>query len=224
MARIGILGGSFNPVHTGHIRMAIEVRERFRLDRVEIVPASVPPHKSGAGMLSFDERVRLLQLAFEGVEGVTINTLESDRPGPSYTIETLQEYAEKYEGDELFFILGTDNLVQLSTWKDGLEIMNHTNLIVVRRDFEDRADIAEFVEKNWPEAKKMGESESPAWRFRNGKELLYARIPLMDVSATNVRARWQRRTSLLMLVPPVVEAEIDNQNDEYVEAWGRRLG
>ncbi|XPV75410.1 MAG: nicotinate (nicotinamide) nucleotide adenylyltransferase [Desulfovibrio sp.] len=222
MARIGILGGSFNPVHTGHVRMAIEVMERFRLDRVEIVPASIPPHKSGAGILPFEERVRLLELAFEGVEGVVINTLESKRPGPSYTIETLAEYKEKYEGDDLFFIMGTDNLVQLSTWKDGLDIYKQANMIVVRRDFEDRSGITEFVEKYWPEAKKMGEQESPAWRFHNGSELLYARVPLMDVSSTNVRARWQRRTSLALLVPPVVEKEIDNEDELYVNAWGRR--
>ncbi len=104
--KIGILGGSFNPVHNGHVRMAIEVLERLSLDRVELVPAKQPPHKQEGDILPFDLRLELVNQAIDGVPGLGSNPLEGEREGPSYTCDTLNCYRTEQPDSDFFFIVG----------------------------------------------------------------------------------------------------------------------
>ncbi len=104
--RIGILGGSFNPVHTGHVRMAIETLERLSLDRVELVPAKKPPHKDEADILPFELRLELVNRAVQGIPGLGSNPLEGERRGPSFTCDTLTCYRTEQPETEIYFIVG----------------------------------------------------------------------------------------------------------------------
>ena len=162
--KIGILGGSFNPVHIGHLRVAIEVLEQLSLGRVELVPAKHPPHKEGSDILPFDLRLELVSRAIEGAPGLGSNPLEGERPGPSFTCDTLNCYKIEQPESELFFLLGASTFLELDNWRRGLEIPEMASLVVVNR-WEAAAKVTDFIADRWPKAEQDGEG---TWFFPSG--------------------------------------------------------
>lgn len=146
---IAILGGSFNPVHIGHLRLAIEVYENLKMARVDLVPAFFPPHKQNQDMLPFDLRVDMLKAAVDGIPGLAVNALEGERPGPSYTWDTLGLYAERNPGVPLYFILSLQDLATLPFWHNGREIVNRAFLLVAPRSGEGEAEFRAVVSDIW---------------------------------------------------------------------------
>src|SRR5512142_198557 len=134
MKRLGILGGTFNPVHVGHMRLALEMAEALSLDRVEFIPAARPPHKPDEGMLPFDLRAQLLSLSIDGASGLAVNLMEAERPGPSYTWDTLVELSRQRPDTDLYFIMGASDLLNLHLWRRGPELGQLANLAVSNRD------------------------------------------------------------------------------------------
>lgn len=221
MTRIGILGGSFNPIHAGHMRMAVEAREAVGLERVLLMPAGEPPHKSPEGMLPFAHRLRLVELAVRGVAGLSASGLEGSRPGPSYTVDTLTALREKMPGDELTFIMGSESFLALPSWRRGPELPHLASLAVVLRQGADAEGIIAFAEANWPGMERMGPLRL---RFATGGTLLHlVPMPVFEVSATDIRRRWCERRSLAMLVPQAAEEIIERGGNAYEQAWGRRV-
>ncbi|MGE4291833.1 MAG: nicotinate-nicotinamide nucleotide adenylyltransferase [Desulfovibrio sp.] len=223
---VGILGGSFNPVHTGHVRMAIEVLERLGLERVDLVPASVPPHKPADGMLAFDLRLGLCELAVEGIHGLHASAIEGERQGPSFTCDTLTCYATP--PDELHFILGVGTFLEIPTWRRGLEIPELSSLVCVNRgggsESHDFESVAALVKQRWPKAEQTAAGPEPSWRFASGARLVCLEIPRLDIKARDVRERWRQGRDLALLVPPAVQRALLADWPEYVEAWGVRRG
>jgi nicotinate-nucleotide adenylyltransferase len=219
VSRIGILGGSFNPIHAGHMRMAVEVREALGLERVLLMPASAPPHKSGEGMLPFAHRLRLVELAVRGVSGLSASGLEGMRPGPSYTVDTLTALREKTPEDEITFILGSEAFLALPTWMRGLEIPHLASLAVALRPGTDAEKLVAFAEATWPGMQRAGEGHL---RFATGHSLHIVPVPVFDVSSTGIRERWRQRRSLSMLVPPAAEEIMERGGTAYEQSWGRR--
>ena len=119
-----ILGGSFNPPHVGHLRLAIEAAEALSslTDGVDLIPCAVPPHKAMTGMLPFDLRARMLEASIADLPFLRCNRLEGQRQGPSYTWDTLLAYREAAPDTELYFILGSPDFALLPTWHRGLEL------------------------------------------------------------------------------------------------------
>lgn len=221
MARIGILGGSFNPVHAGHMRMAVEAREAVGLDRVLLMPAGEPPHKPAEAMLPFAHRLRLVELAVRGVSGLSASGVEGTRPGPSYTVETLSTLREKMPGDELTFILGSESFLALPSWNRGLELPHLASLAVVLRPGADEQSILAFAEANWPGMERVAPARL---RFATGSSLLHlVPMPVLDISSTDIRRRWRERKSLAMLVPQAAEEIIERGGTAYEQAWGKRV-
>jgi len=216
--KIGILGGSFNPVHIGHLRMALEVRERLALDRVELVPAKRPPHKDGADILPFETRLDLVNRAIEGVPGLGSNPLEGERPGPSFTCDTLHCYRTEQPESEIWFMLGASTFLELDHWRRGLEIPALASLAVVNR-WEASARVAEFIASRWPEAEADGQG---SWFFPDGHSLRLLDIPRLDIKGGHIRRRWREGRSLRFLVPPVVEAYLEEHAAELEAYWGKR--
>src|SRR5262245_22067300 len=116
--RIGIFGGTFDPVHLGHLILAENCREQGRLDQVWFIPAPAPPHKLDRSITSFERRVEMLQLALAGNPAFQINEVEKDRSGPSYTVDTLAELQHRHPGDEFFLLIGSDTLADLPAWRE----------------------------------------------------------------------------------------------------------
>ncbi len=216
--KIGILGGSFNPIHNGHVRMAIEVLEKLGLDRVELVPAKQPPHKDGANILPFELRLELVERAIEGIPGLGSNPLEGERPGPSFTCDTLNCYRTEQPESEFFFILGASTFLELPNWRRGLEIPDLASLVVVNR-WEAADEVAGFISEHWPDVKGDGEG---GWVFPEGHTIQLVDIPRLDIKGGHIRRRWIERRNLNMLVPPGVIEVLEAQADLIEASWGKR--
>ncbi len=131
---IGILGGTFNPVHVGHLILAEEIREKLALDKVIFVPTFIPPHKKeNKDIAKATDRLTMVKLAIKGNQYFSVSDVEIKRKGQSYTIDTLRVFKKKYPKDNLFFITGSDLLNYLSEWKDVDQIMKIVKFVVATR-------------------------------------------------------------------------------------------
>lgn len=131
--KIGILGGTFNPVHIGHLILAEEVREKLGLDRIIFVPTALPPHKDNLNIAPAKDRLKMLKLAVASNKFFTVSDAEIKRQGRSYTIDTLKEFQTKYRQDELYFIIGSDLLKYLNEWKDLAQILSMVKFVAATR-------------------------------------------------------------------------------------------
>ena len=135
LRRIGLFGGTFNPIHNGHLRVAGDVLRHFELDRIYFIPSAMPPHKKGQGSLAgAEDRLTMVRLALENHPRLAPCDIEIKRPGFSYSIDTVGYFKSKVaEQGRLFFILGMDAFLEIDTWKAFAELFEHTDLIVMSR-------------------------------------------------------------------------------------------
>lgn len=218
---IGIFGGTFNPVHIGHLRAAIEVAEALSLAGVEFVPAARPPHKSGEPMLDFGLRLTLCRLAVAAVDGFRVNAMEADRPGPSYTCDTLAELRDARPGEEFCFILGMGDLLGLSTWKNGLGLGRMASLAVHAREGLGLEVFTVFLKGN---AAAMGAepTDDPAvWALPEDRRISFVPVARLDVSASDIRERWRQKKRIDGLVSEAVLRELKQREDALEAAWAR---
>ncbi|WP_291320357.1 nicotinate (nicotinamide) nucleotide adenylyltransferase [Desulfonatronospira sp.] len=211
---IGLLGGSFNPVHIGHLRLCLEVLEQAGLDRVDLVPAYMPPHKDQAGILPFDLRLRMLQESIDGISGLEVNPLEQDRPGPSYTLDTLKAYVQEYPGYELNFILGDMDLFTLPQWHRGEEIARLSNLLVIGRQ-GGHSQVGDFVSRFW----KVEQESEKCWELETGRRISFYSVPRLEISSSMIRSRWLAGKSIDWLVPAEAESILANCSHEVSSIW-----
>ncbi|HZP26296.1 MAG TPA: nicotinate-nucleotide adenylyltransferase [Dehalococcoidia bacterium] len=188
--RIGVLGGTFDPVHLGHLVLAETAREQLALDLVLFSPAGQPWRKAHRVITPAEQRLGMLRLALEG-SGFAISELEVDRDGPSYTADTLEELARQHAGAELFFVLGYDALLDLPNWSRPERILKLASLAVAARRPED-VDVA-----------SLG-STLPG----RGERGVMLEMPYLEISSSDLRQRAREGRSLRFLVPPAVEAYI----------------
>lgn len=131
--RIGIMGGTFDPIHYGHLAAAEGARHLARLDQVLLVPAVDPPHKQGAVATPAAHRLAMVELAIAGHPALAISQVEFERPGPHYTVDTLAALEQRHPGAELHFIMGLDSLLQIETWHDYPELLRRWPVLAVTR-------------------------------------------------------------------------------------------
>jgi len=131
--RIGVFGGTFDPVHYGHLIMAEQCREQGRLDQVWFVPAPRPPHKAELPLTKFEQRVEMLALAIAGNPAFRIDEIEKERSGPSFTVDTLAELHKRHPGNEFVLLIGSDTLKDLPLWHDPAGVLRRSSLLVLRR-------------------------------------------------------------------------------------------
>jgi nicotinate-nucleotide adenylyltransferase len=132
-SKIGILGGTFNPVHFGHLILGEQVRMQLGLDRVIYIPAYLPPHKSEQKILGAQHRLKMMELAVSGNRAFIVSDIEIRRRGKSYTVDTLRAIASKYSGAELFFICGSDLVKEIPKWKNVDEIYRLAKFVLAKR-------------------------------------------------------------------------------------------
>jgi len=132
--RIGLFGGTFNPVHFGHLRSAVEVKEGFALDEVFLIPAAAPPHKLSGEVAAAADRLHMIGLALEDSPGLKLSDVELKRSGPSYTIDTVQHFKQTLPADSrIFLIMGLDAFLEIDTWKAYRELLQQVPFIVINR-------------------------------------------------------------------------------------------
>lgn len=221
LGSVALFGGSFNPVHNGHLRLAVEMWETLRPDRLDFIPTANPPHKPHASMLPFALRVELLRAACTAWPDFHINTLEAERPEPSYTAVTLARYRELHPGAELYFMMGSEDFAGLHTWKDWQRLPELANLLIVPRQGIEEADFSAAVRRFWPRAHKCAALPAAARScFRvadaaGAGRLLYLPLPRLDINASMLRERWLAGRRLDFWTPQAV-LEALNANPELV--------
>ncbi len=147
--KIGIFGGSFDPVHNEHIKLSKNVIDEFSLDKLIICPAFIPPHKIGQNLTSFDDRFNMLKLAFKDCDKVEISDFEKVSEGTSYTYLTINHFKNLYQDSEIYFLVGTDMLLDFPSWKNPDEILRSATLIVTSRAGEDQKKAIENYYANF---------------------------------------------------------------------------
>ena len=199
--RLGILGGTFDPPHVGHLILAEEARRALELEQVLFVPAGAPWRKAGRELSPREDRLAMVQLAVGDSPHFAVSILEIEREGPSYTAETLAALHQQLPDDsEIFFIVGQDSLADLPNWRQPQRIISLARLAVaVRTDWE--AAKADALEKEVP-----GISQRLVWLD----------MPRIDISSTAVRDRVRQGLSIRSWVPPAVE--------EYIRQHGLYVG
>ncbi len=193
--RIGVFGGTFDPVHVGHLIIAEQCREHAQLDQVWFVPAARPPHKSGQELSPFDRRSDMLQLAIAGQPAFRVEEIEKDRPGPSYTADTLAELRRMHPGIELYLILGSDCLPDLPGWHDPPRIVSQANLLVTERPGFPM----------WSAEKLRAAIHLPDEAPLN---LQIVPMPLIEIASRDLRRRVAEGRSIRYMAPNAVAAYI----------------
>lgn len=200
--KIGVLGGTFDPVHLGHIGMADEARKALDLVEVIFVPAGQPVGKSARRVTPAGQRIEMLRLAIIGRPYLKISYMEIERPGPSYTVDTLDAIGKRYGGKaEIYFILGWDSLAQLPAWHEPERIAGLCTLVAVPRPGYPRPDLKALGKKIPGIAKKV----------------IFLKNPQLDISSTTIREKTARREAIEGLVPGLVAEYIKKHRLYIVE-------
>ncbi|HEV2923639.1 MAG TPA: nicotinate-nucleotide adenylyltransferase [Solirubrobacteraceae bacterium] len=197
---VGILGGTFNPPHLGHLALARSAREELALERVLLMPAHIPPHKSAERDPGARHRLNMCRLAADGEPGVSACSLEIDRPGPSYTVDTLSAIHTSRPDAELTFIVGADVARTLPAWREPAKVLELARVAVgARRGASDR-EVLETVASlsRSPESSGVPRSDP------GGAEVRFLRMPIVEVSSSIVRERVARGENVEQLVGPAV--------------------
>ena len=194
MMRLGILGGSFDPVHYGHLLLAETCREQCRLDQVIFMPAAVPPHKTHA-MTPPAARVEMLELALGGHPAMRASTLEVDRGGVSFTVETLTVLQRDYPDARLFFLMGADSLADLPSWREPQQICQLAIPLVVRRAGAPEPDFGNLTGLVDPD--RLDEIRQ-----------CQVEMPVIELSSTEIRRRIASEMSIRYRTPRAVEMYI----------------
>jgi nicotinate-nucleotide adenylyltransferase len=202
-ARIGILGGTLDPIHRGHLDTALAARQALSLDHVIILPSRVPPHRHHQPLASRYHRFAMAALAVNGIEGLTASDLELCAPGTSYTADTLSRYraASGLQASQIFFITGADAFAEIETWHRYPEVLTLAQFVVVSRPGFPVASLAARLPGLAPRMLPVGGvTDDLAIHLLDAKT--------SDVSSTEIRRRLQAGEPLAGLVPAAVDTHI----------------
>ena len=214
MNKIGLFGGTFNPIHLGHLRSAEEIRESFELGQVIFIPASSPPHKDKDDILPASQRAQMVRLAIADNPRFAFSEVELRRPGKSYSVETITHFRRQFGPDtELYFILGLDAFLEINTWKEYAALFALCHFIVMTRPgFEKK-----FTPEHLPiEMAKYFcyDSQRGGYAHHSGFFVFPKEITALDIYSTQIRQNIREHHSVKYLLPEPVETFI-YQNELY---------
>lgn len=191
--RLGLFGGTFDPIHLGHLILAEQCREALDLEKIQFVVAGEPPHKRGVERTATAHRLEMVHLAIAGNPAFEVSDIEAKRPGPSYSVETLAEIKKQRPDDELFFLIGADSLVDLPTWREPEGIARLASIVVVNRPGVDAPGLAGFLPDLGPDA----------------LPLQTVTIPPIGIASRELREHMAAGRSVRYQIPRAVEAYIE---------------
>jgi nicotinate-nucleotide adenylyltransferase len=207
-ARVGILGGTLDPIHFGHLDAALAAREALGLERVVIIPSRMPPHRAHQPLASSFHRFAMAALAVNGVEGLSVSDIELTTPGPSYTAETLGRIADAMalRAPQIFFITGADAFAEIETWSRFPEVLDLANFVAVSRP---GAPVA-ALRQRLPVLKDRMRLPLRRWDTPGNAatSIFLVDAPTTDASSTEIRRRLRDAIPLDGLVPTAVEHHI----------------
>jgi nicotinate-nucleotide adenylyltransferase len=183
--KVGILGGTFDPPHYGHLLIANEVLSTLHLDEIWFMPNQEPPHKKKSKSIKNEDRLQMLELAISGNDSFRVETIELDRQGPSYTVDTMKMINAQYSDHQFFFIIGADMIEYLPKWHKIEELINLVQFVGVER---------------------------PEYNSRTEYPVLYVDVPAIDVSSSMIRDRVKSRQTVRYLLPDSVIQYIEEKH------------
>lgn len=204
MALIGIYGGTFNPIHFGHLRPILEVQQALSLDKVHFIPCFKAVHKDQPNV-SAEQRLQMIKLALGHHPSFIANDIEIEMGGPSYTIDTLRCFKQQMPNDDLVLIMGTDSFAKFDTWKDWQEILTIVNIAVTHRPGET------LVEQESFSAKLFKQNQVQQFTQSSGQTTCIE-VTQLDISSTNIRQHLAQGLSIEYLVPDEVS--------DYIQQYG----
>ncbi len=184
--RVGILGGTFNPIHNAHLLIAEAALEQCRLDEVLFLPASIPPHKDIAENVSFDQRLAMTGLAVADNPAFRASDFEAKRPGASFSVETLRQLNAQNPENEYFFIIGLDSFRDITTWKDYRQLFGLANIVVASRPGPGNEDPGSLLPVAIADDFCYDE-KSLKLRHKSGHEVIFIEHTNLDISSTEIR-------------------------------------
>lgn len=210
--RVGILGGTFDPVHNAHLAIAEAVRQAISLSGLLFVPAFLPPHKPTYTISAFAHRAAMLALAVANRPGFLVSCLEAERLGPSFSIDTLKALRVWLGPEvELFFIIGMDAFAEIHTWKAYRELLNYTSFVVIGRPDHCQQSCGQTVAADFPGYAFV--EAAGCWQGEQGQGAIHPlAVPPMEVSSTRIREAVRQGGSISDLVPAAVA--------DYIETHG----
>jgi nicotinate-nucleotide adenylyltransferase len=210
--KLGILGGTFDPIHLGHLRSAEEIGQHLALEKVYLIPSSLPPHKTKAPVTPFHHRLTMTRLGTDCSRLLETMDLEGNRPGFSYSIETLRELHEVLgPAPELFFILGMDAFLEINTWRDYKRLFDYAHFVILSRPgCRNQGLDALFSDLDIKCPTTGGSKTGTRNHFvaPSGKSIILITSTLMEISSTNIRKMVKEEKSIRFLVPEPVRAYI----------------
>ena len=210
--RLGLFGGTFDPVHNGHLAVAGRVQEAFSLDSLWFIPAPLPPHKKGHHdnqvISSFADRAAMLELALAGRKDFTLSRIETELPTPSYTVDTLQEIRRRLGPElKLFFIIGVDAFVEIGTWKNYLQLPALASFVVISRPAYQLARVDEVISRCYP--KYLHDPQGFVWKTQGqGEQIHLLDMEPVAISSTEIRYRVHKGQPIDQWVPSAVAGYI----------------
>ena len=202
--KTGVFGGTFNPIHTAHLRVAAEVLRRLQLDSILFIPAAEPPHKDVAGDVSFAHRFAMVKAALVGFPEFYASDLEVRRKGKSFSVETLSLLHQDDPRNELFFIIGFDSYRDIASWKDFTRIFTLSHLVVVTRPGvtveSPFAPLPVAIHSDF-----CYDENARMLLHKSGNSVLFLSKPQLDISSTHIRQLLAKGQSVRHLVPSAVE-------------------
>ena len=206
--RFGLFGGTFNPVHLGHLRAALEVKEGFELSEIFLIPAALPPHKMPVDVVDASDRLKMLNLALEDKAGFSVSDIELRRSGPSYTIDSVRHFKSTLpEKSKIYLVMGLDAFLEIDTWKSYEELMALVSIIVINRPNRDRhlsgdgwellddyltTSISADYKFFEPQSCYLSDDKQPIYIFE---------VTALDISSTRIRRLIKEGRSIGYLVP-----------------------
>ncbi|OGR13221.1 MAG: nicotinate (nicotinamide) nucleotide adenylyltransferase [Desulfobacterales bacterium RIFOXYA12_FULL_46_15] len=200
--KIGLFGGTFNPFHNGHIRIIEHVKDAFRLEKLFLIPSATPPHKPDTDLAPANERFDMVRQSINGREGFFVSDKELTRKGPSFTIDTLEEFkTDLGEKTDLFLLMGSDAFFDITTWRQKDQIFDLVKIIVMLRGYFKNHDafvsfIDEYISKGY-----IFNDKDNSFIHTQKKTIFLCRVPRIDISSTMIRERVKHGKTIEGLVP-----------------------
>ena len=217
--RIGLFGGTFNPVHRGHVKAAEIVLSRFRLDKVLFIPSYIPPHKESEDIALPDHRLEMVKLALGSNPHFIPNAVEIEARGTSYSILTLNKIGKTYPHADIFFILGIDTFLEIDTWKEYQQVIDRCHFIVISRPGYRLQDARMVLDSEYEEDIFDLSEEVRLSEEMMARKIFLLPIDALDIASSDIRRKIREGTSIEGMVAPLVEKYI-KENKLYQKKNG----
>ncbi len=218
-SRIGLFGGTFNPIHLGHIEVAEDVRQQFSLDQILFIPCALPPHKTEGGLASATDRMEMVRIALLNRDNLQVSDIEIQRGGPSYTVDTLIDLnSQSEDGAAFYFLMGVDAFFEIHTWKSYRKLLNLAALIVMTRPDEQKPTLhlpfksaaLAYTQQHICTGYTLSET-ADVLEHPEKRAIYLASVPPVAIASTRIRDKIRNRQPIRHWVGPGVSDYIENK-------------